>query len=62
MKEQTNIIVKPSNTGISRIILNQPSTYNALSSNTLKSLIEFNDIQFNLRIYLIMYLSNNVTI
>ena len=40
MKEQTNIIVKPSNTGISRIILNQPSTYNALSSNTLKSLIE----------------------
>ena len=47
MKEQINIIVKPSNTGISRIILNQPSTYNALSLNTLKSLIKcfknFND-------------------
>ena len=40
MKQQTNIIVQPSNNGISRIKLNQPTTYNALSKNTLKSLIE----------------------
>ena len=40
MKQQSNIIVRPSNSGISRIILNQPSTYNALSSSTLKSLIK----------------------
>ena len=40
MKQQSNIIVQPSNNGISRIKLNQPTTYNALSENTLKSLIE----------------------
>ena len=40
MKQQSNIIVRPSNSGISRIILNQPSTYNALSLSTLKSLIK----------------------
>ena len=47
MKKQSNIIVQSSNTGISRIILNEPSTYNSLSLNTLNSLIEcfknFND-------------------
>ena len=47
MKESSNIIVKSSNNGISRIKLNEPSTYNALSLNTLKSLIKcfksFND-------------------
>ena len=47
MKQHSNIIVQPSNNGISRIKLNEPSTYNALSLNTLKSLIEcfknFND-------------------
>ena len=47
MKQQSNIIVQPSNNGISRIKLNQSTTYNALSSNTLTSLIEcfknFND-------------------
>ena len=47
MKELSNIIVKSSNNGISRIKLNEPSTYNALSLNTLKSLIKsfksFND-------------------
>lgn len=47
MNQQSNIIVQSSNNGISRIKLNEPSTYNALSSNTLKSLIEcfknFND-------------------
>ena len=47
MNQQSNIIVQPSNNGISRIKLNEPSTYNALSLNTLKSLIEcfknFND-------------------
>ena len=40
MKQQSNIIVQSSNSGISRIKLNEPSTYNALSLNTLKSLIE----------------------
>ena len=39
MKQQSNIIVQPSNNGISRIKLNEPSTYNALSSKTLESLI-----------------------
>ena len=47
MNQQPNIIVQPSNNGISRVKLNEPSTYNALSLNTLKSLIEcfknFND-------------------
>ena len=40
MNQQSNIIVQSSNNGISRIKLNEPSTYNALSLNTLKSLIE----------------------
>jgi len=40
MKKQSNIIVQTSNNGISRIKLNEPSTYNALSLNMLKSLIE----------------------
>ena len=47
MNQQSNIIVQSSNNSISRIKLNEPSTYNALSLNTLKSLIEcfknFND-------------------
>jgi len=40
MKELSNIIVQSSSNGVSRIKLNEPSTYNALSLNTLKSLIE----------------------
>ena len=40
MKQQFNIIVQTSNNGISRIKLNEPSTYNALSLNMLESLIE----------------------
>ena len=40
MKESSNITVQSSNNGISRIKLNEPSTYNALSLNTLKSLIK----------------------
>ena len=40
MKQQSNIIVRSSNSGISRIILNQPNTYNALSLSTLKLLIK----------------------
>ena len=40
MKQQSNIIAQTSNNGISRIKLNEPSTYNALSLNMLKSLIE----------------------
>tara|TARA_B100000029_G_C17543090_1_gene947428 strand:- start:625 stop:1407 length:783 start_codon:yes stop_codon:yes gene_type:complete len=37
--EKNNIIVQTSNSGISRIKLNEPTTYNALSFSTLKSLI-----------------------
>ncbi len=40
MKELSNIIIQSSNNGISRIKLNEPNTYNALSLKTLKSLIE----------------------
>ena len=47
MKNLSNILVQESNSGISRIKLNEPSTYNALSSNALRSLIKifkkFND-------------------
>ena len=39
MKKVSNIVVVPPINGISRIKLNEPSTYNALSSETLKSLI-----------------------
>ena len=39
MKEPSNTIVVPSINGISRIKLNESRTYNALSSKTLKSLI-----------------------
>ena len=40
MKQPSNIIVQTSNTGISRIRLNEPSTYNALSLAMLKLLIK----------------------
>ena len=40
MKKTLNIVVTPPINGISRIKLNEPSTYNALSSKTLKSLID----------------------
>ena len=39
MKKAFNIIVSSSTNGISRIKLNEPNTYNALSSGVLKSLI-----------------------
>jgi len=39
MKEAVNIIVATEGNGISRIKLNEPKTYNALSSKNLKSLI-----------------------
>ena len=39
MKKDLNIIVSSSTNGISRVKLNEPKTYNALSSSTLKSLI-----------------------
>ena len=39
MKNASNIVVESPINGISRIKLNEPSTYNALSSKTLKSLI-----------------------
>ena len=45
MRKESNVIVQSSNTGISRIKLNEPSTYNSLSLATLKSLIKsFNDL------------------
>ena len=39
MKKTSNIVVESPIDGISRIKLNEPSTYNALSSKTLESLI-----------------------
>tara|TARA_B100001123_G_scaffold399570_1_gene484666 strand:- start:710 stop:1495 length:786 start_codon:yes stop_codon:yes gene_type:complete len=39
MTPKNNVIIKQSNSGISRITLNDPGTYNALSLNTLKLLI-----------------------
>ena len=39
MTNASNIAVEPPIDGISRIKLNEPSTYNALSSKTLESLI-----------------------
>ena len=39
MKKKSNIIIKLSDEGIARIILNQPDSYNALSASMLKSLI-----------------------
>ena len=39
MTNMSNIVVESSVSGISRIKLNEPGTYNALSSKTLKSLI-----------------------
>ena len=45
MKNETNIIIKNSDNGISRIKLNDPNTYNALSTNMLKLLIKaFKDL------------------
>jgi len=40
MTNLLNVLVQPSNRGISRIKLNEPSTYNALSLATLNSLIK----------------------
>jgi len=40
MAKNQNIIVVVSKNGISRIKINDPSTYNALSLNNLKSLIK----------------------
>ena len=40
VKKFQNIVLKTSNMGISRVILNEPNTYNALSTDTLKSLIK----------------------
>ena len=39
MKKNLNVVTVPPNNGISRIKLNDPGTYNSLSSKTLKSLI-----------------------
>jgi len=40
MSKNSNIVVAVSQDGISRIKINEPSTYNALSSNNLRSLIK----------------------
>jgi len=39
MKKEQNVIVKLSNNGISKIKLNKPNAYNALSSSMLRSLL-----------------------
>ena len=45
MKESSNIIITQSSIGVSRIKINKPNTYNALSSEVLKSLIKnFKDL------------------
>ena len=43
MKKASNIVVESPIDGIFRIKLNEPSTYNALSSKMLESLILSND-------------------
>ena len=47
MNQDSEVILKTSNNGISRIKINRPDTYNALSLNVLQSLIKcfenFND-------------------
>ena len=40
MVKQSEVIVQLTNTGISRVKLNRPDTYNALSSSMLKLLIK----------------------
>ena len=40
MKKKANTVVCSSKNGIARIVLNEPSTYNSLSSKTLKLLID----------------------
>ena len=40
MKNKSNIIVQATNNGIARIKLNQPNTYNALSTNMMKLLMK----------------------
>ena len=44
MEKKTNVIVRSPKNGVARIILNEPSTYTALSSSTLKLLIK--NLQF----------------
>ena len=39
MKKVINVIVTPPINGVSRIKMNEPNTYNALSAKMLKSLI-----------------------
>ena len=39
MKKELTVITKLEKDNVARIILNEPGTYNALSLNTLKSLI-----------------------
>ena len=52
MKKTTNIVVESQIDGISRIKLNEPSTYNALSSKMLESLINiFKSLNFILIVH-----------
>ena len=39
MYKESTVIIKPAKDNISRIVLNEPNTYNALSLKTLKALI-----------------------
>ena len=46
MNQSSHIIIKSSSNGISRIILNDPKTYNSLSSKMIKLLISaFNKLE-----------------
>ena len=40
MAQYSDLIVKTYGNGISRVIINSPNTYNALSINVLKSLLK----------------------
>ena len=40
MSQYSDLIVKTYGNGISRVIINSPNTYNALSINVLKSLLK----------------------
>ena len=63
MVQQSNIIIQSSNNGISRIKLNEPSTYNALSLATLNSLIKsFKNLNDDKNTKVIIINENNTNI
>ena len=63
MVQQSNIIIQSSNNGISRVKLNEPSTYNALSLATLNSLIKsFKNLNDDKNTKVIIINENNTNI